>query len=214
MAGKHLPKTAPTLQEEIALWEQGYRAVAGIDEVGRGPLAGPVVAAAVIASSGANPPWLQEVRDSKVLRPRQREVLCPRIKEWAVASGVGMADAQTIDSIGILAATRLAMGRAVAQLPSPPDFLLIDGLRLPALPCSQKRVIDGDALCLSIAAASIVAKVFRDNLMAQMEQEYPGYGFARHKGYGTREHQSALARLGPCPIHRHSFAPVSRLPEL
>ena len=202
-------RPTPTFDEEAALWQRGFTAVAGIDEVGRGPLAGPVMAAAVIVPRGAiREGWLEEVRDSKALRPAQRERLCSQVKGWAAATGLGLVDAAAIDSQGIASATRLAMARAVSQLQSAPDYLLIDALHLPRLQLPQKNLIKGDALCISIAAASIVAKVARDALMEEMDGRYPGYGFARHKGYGTGEHLAALARLGPCPIHRRSFAPL------
>lgn len=203
-------KPKPSLREELVLWTQGYNHIAGLDEAGRGAWAGPVVAAAVILPSG-DPQLgqaLDGVRDSKQLSPRQREVLCERICTVAVAIGVGVVSPQDIDALGIVPATRRAMVTAVAQLSPPPDFLLIDALQLDELPLPQKSIIKGDALCLSIAAASIIAKVTRDRLLVAFESTYPGYGFARHKGYGTRQHRAALHHLGPCHIHRRSYAPV------
>jgi ribonuclease HII len=201
----------PSLTEERALLAQGYRFVAGIDEVGRGALAGPVAAAAVILPPRLNATWLSLVRDSKQLSAKKRQFLAQRLREKALSLGVGMVSHQDIDSKGIVWATRQAMRLAVAELKPAPDFLLIDGLALPAVKLPQKHIIKGDCLCLSIACASTVAKVARDQLMADLGQEHPGYGFAAHKGYGTAEHLDALRRLGVCPIHRRSFAPVKEL---
>lgn len=199
----------PTLVEEAAFWRQGLRHVAGLDEAGRGAWAGPVVAAAVIL-----PPdplrlrqHLAEVRDSKQLPPAARERLFEAIQAVALGVGVGMASAEEIDALGILAATRLAMTRALAALPLPPQALVIDALTLP-VPLPQRSRVGADARCLSVAAASIVAKVTRDRWMQAMEERYPGYGFAQHKGYGTPAHRRALEARGPCPIHRRSFGPV------
>ena len=200
----------PDLREEMALCAQGYRHIAGLDEAGRGSWAGPVVAGAVILPI-AHPDLSQElegVRDSKQLTARQHERLYPIIESAAWAVGVGSVPPDTIDEIGIVPATRQAMGLAVAQLDFPPDFLLIDYLNLPGLSIRQKSITSGDALSLSIAAASIVAKVTRDRLMVELDARYPGYGFARHKGYGTRQHRESLARLDPSPIHRLSYAPM------
>jgi ribonuclease HII len=184
---------------------QGYMMVAGIDEAGRGPLAGPVVAAAVIFPQGMDLPG---VTDSKRLGPRRREELLLSIQESALSIGIGMSDAATIDHFNILQATLLAMADAVAQLSPVPDFLLIDGITpLPgAIP--QQTIKKGDSLSLSVAAASIVAKVTRDRLMSDYDNRYPGYGFAAHKGYGSAEHMAAIARLGPSPIHRSTFRGV------
>ncbi|MBM3131595.1 MAG: ribonuclease HII [Chloroflexi bacterium] len=201
-------RQTPTFTQEEYLWRKGYRLVAGIDEVGRGPLAGPVVAAAVILSSQASPPWLSQVRDSKQLSPAKREHLAMCIRKDAVAVGIGTASHEEIDSQGIVGATRAAMCSAVARLARRPEWLLIDAVRLPQLPIPQTSLIKGDALCLSIAAASIVAKVHRDRLMEEYDRLYPGYGFGQHKGYPTSEHLTRLDELGSCPIHRRSFAPV------
>ena len=197
------------LKQERELWAEGYRRLAGVDEVGRGAWAGPVVAAAVmLPRRGAVASTLSRVRDSKVLTARQRELLSPLIHEVALGVGLGMASARFIDRRGIVAATRQAMAMAVRNLPLGPDCLLIDALRLPDLPIHQRALIDGDAYVLSIAAASIVAKVFRDRLMVAMGERYGDYGFAEHKGYGTAMHRAALQELGPCAEHRMSFAPV------
>ena len=154
---------------------------------------------------------LAGVRDSKQLSPRQRERLLPIIQAVAVSWAAGVVSCEEIDRLGILPATRLAMRQAVDALSATPQALLVDAVRLPAIPLPQRSLIHGDALCLSIAAASIVAKVTRDRLMVEMDAQYPGYGFARHKGYGTAQHAQALNELGPCPIHRRSFAPVARV---
>jgi len=180
----------------------GYRLIAGLDEAGRGPLAGPVVAAAVIL-----PPdlVLAGLNDSKQVAPERRAELYDRIIAEAVAWGVGEVDVEYIERENILQATYEAMRRAVTQLAIAPDFLLLDAVRLPGVGIPQRPIIHGDALSASIAAASIIAKVTRDRLMCRYDELYPGYGFARHKGYGTAEHWQALRRLGPCPIHRRSF---------
>ena len=198
----------PSLIEENGLSAKGYRLIAGIDEAGRGALAGPVVAAAVILPPSPEFPWLKSVRDSKELPAARRESLFDLIKQDAVAVSVGIIAPQTIDVIGILNATKIAMCHAIEQLASPPDYLLIDFLRLPQLRISQKPIVRGDKLCLSIACASIIAKVTRDRIMVELDQLHPGYGLADHKGYGTRKHVSCLRQNGPSPIHRHSFAPV------
>ena len=198
----------PTLAEETGLARQGYRSIAGIDEVGRGPLAGPVVAAAVILPAGMDTPWLGLVRDSKQLTPERREYLYRHITESAVAIGVGSAPHKVIDRMGISRATCMAMEMAVANLIRPPDFLLIDFVKLPGVPIPQHSMPRGDARSVSIACASIIAKVTRDRFMVELDRVHPGYGFASHKGYATREHLESLERLGVCPIHRRCFAPV------
>ena len=202
------PRTLPTYREEIALRDRGYALVAGLDEVGRGPLAGPVLAGVAILPPQLEGDWVDLVRDSKQLTAKQREQVLPYLRESSLALEVGIVSSQDVDRLGIVAATRLAMTRAVNSLPLMPQFLLVDAISLPELPIPQKPIIKGDALCVSIAAASIVAKVTRDRMMVEQDAAYPDYGFARHKGYATREHLDSLKRLGPCPIHRQSFAPV------
>lgn len=198
----------PTLMEENTLFEKGYRRIAGIDEAGRGPLAGPVVAAAVILPNDFEADWKSLVNDSKQLAAQVREELFKSISDIALSVGVGVVDSQTIDTRGIVKATRIAMKQAVEQLTPPPDYLLIDYLKLPAVKVPQKGITYGDCLCYSIACASIIAKVTRDKLMVEFDKTYPGYGFADHKGYGTAEHRACLKKLGPSPIHRCSFEPV------
>lgn len=178
------------------------QAVAGVDEAGRGPLAGPVVAAAVVFRPGTH---IEGVRDSKVLTASVREELFERITAEAAAFAVGVVDHQTIDAINILQATYRAMHAAVRNLPSSPDYLLVDGNRFCDIGIPFATIIDGDTCCFSIAAASIVAKVTRDRLMVEYDRLYPGYGFAKHKGYATPEHRRAIQRLGLCSIHRRSF---------
>jgi ribonuclease HII len=202
----------PTLALEIERWSNGCHLVAGVDEVGRGAWAGPVVAAAVILPAE---PCISEhlagVRDSKALSPAARERLDILIRAQAAAVAVGMASARTVDDIGLLPATVQAMNQALAELGLQPDHILVDGPRLKGLTCAHSAIIRGDALCLSIAAASIVAKVARDRLMGELETQHPGYGFAQHKGYGTEVHRAALQILGPCEEHRMSFAPLIAL---
>jgi len=201
----------PSLDEEDKLKSQGYELIAGIDEVGRGALAGPVVAGAVILPLPASLPWFELVRDSKELDSRKRESLFDLITKEAIAVGIGIVPPQTIDSINILKATKLAMMQAVEKLPEQPNFLLIDRVTLSQCPIPQRGITRGDKLCLSIACASIVAKVTRDRMMEEFDQIYPGYGFAKHKGYGTGTHMSCLQKLGPSPIHRLYFAPVRNI---
>ncbi len=189
---------------ERRAYHEGFCRVAGIDEAGRGPLAGPVVAAAVILPGESGIPRLT---DSKKLTPALREELFPLIQEKALAWGIGISDADLIDRINILEATRRAMEAAVAALQPSPDYLLIDALSIDD-PRPQKGIIKGDLLSHSIAAASVIAKVTRDRLMAEFHQRYPEYNFQRHKGYGTREHRRILQERGPCPIHRRTFRGV------
>jgi ribonuclease HII len=198
----------PTFAEERTLHRQGYRLVAGIDEAGRGALAGPVAAAAVILPQSMKAAWLRDVRDSKLLSPEKREHLFYYINGSAVSVGVGLISRETIDEHGIAKATYTAMRVAVSRLSPPAQALLVDYFRIPDEPLPQKGVPEGDTLCMSIACASIVAKVTRDRLMVELDAKHSGYGFARHKGYGTDDHLENLRRLGPCPIHRRSFLPV------
>ncbi|MBX7218633.1 MAG: ribonuclease HII [Blastocatellia bacterium] len=205
------PDWGCTTRFEAEFWEAGYKLVAGVDEVGRGAWAGPVVAAAVILNPERIPPGLN---DSKQLSAEAREALAVQIHESAWAIAIGEQDAQTVDRVNVLEATRLAMEVAITSLNPPPDCLLIDALTLSRLGLPQKGVIRGDALSVSIAAASIVAKVFRDRLMVNLESLYPDYGFARHKGYGTSLHRQALGQQGPSPVHRLTFRGVLPNPVL
>jgi ribonuclease HII len=200
--------TGPTFSEETAQWNHGYFRVAGIDEAGRGPLAGPVAAAAVVLPVNFKAEWSCLVNDSKVLTASRREFLYDCLSNSGISTGVGMVDARTIDIVGIAKATRLAMKMAVQQLQPLPEYLLIDYFRLPEVRMPQKGVIEGDSRCFSIACASIIAKVTRDHLMVELDRMYPGYHFAEHKGYATKSHLESLRRLGPSPIHRVSFQPV------
>ncbi len=204
-------RLTPNLAEERLQWHQGLGLVAGLDEVGRGPLAGPVVAAAVILSPMCDFRWLFHVRDSKVLSPPEREELADYIWRDALAVAVGFVSHTSIDRIGIAEATRQAMLRAIGELRRRPQYLLIDALSLPACSLPQKGIIGGDARCISIASASIVAKVARDRYMESHDHQFSGYGFARNKGYATRQHLDALRRLGPCDLHRRSFNPVREM---
>jgi ribonuclease HII len=204
-------KMSADLSFELDLWQSGYRAVAGVDEAGRGAWAGPVVAAAVILPPArrAATSLLGTVDDSKRLRPSARERALETIRSAALAIGIGFGAVEEIEETGILAATKAAMTRALSGLAPRPDFVLLDYLTLRDLACPQRGVTHGDALSLSIAAASVVAKVTRDRWMAEQDARYPGYGFSRHKGYGTPQHQAALDRLGLCPLHRRNFRPVA-----
>ena len=200
----------PTLDHELQLIQSGHALVAGIDEAGRGAWAGPVVAAAVILDL-AEVSHLTEVNDSKQLSARQRDKLYQIVIDHCVAYGVGQGSVEEIDTIGILPATRLAMARAVAALNPQPDALIIDAVRLPQVNKPQAVFNFADSISLSVAAASILAKVTRDRLMIQSDTQYPAYQFARHKGYGTQIHQAALQSVGPCEIHRTSYKPIAAL---
>lgn len=216
----------PSLQFEHTFWSRGFARVAGLDEAGRGAWAGPVVAGAVILPRVARvKSWWQNdalrdlsgARDSKLLSPAQRDALYEPIRAHALASATGLATNDEIDALGIVPATRLAMQRALAALSVAPDALLIDALEraprrtpLPAIPLSQKAIIHGDQISLSISCASILAKVTRDRMLIELDTQLPGYSFAQHKGYGTAAHQVALAKLGASRAHRVSFAPVGK----
>jgi ribonuclease HII len=204
-------RSAAPYRFEAQAWRTGLTRVAGVDEAGRGPLAGPVVAAAVVIAPDRR---VRGVADSKVLPPERREELFALIHERAVAVGVGIVDHLTIDRINILEATRLAMDQALAALALTPELVITDFVSLRACPWPQRNLVDGDARCASVAAASIVAKVTRDRLMRELDAEFPAYGFARHKGYATPEHVAAIDRHGLCPLHRRSFVSAWRQGEL
>lgn len=200
-----------------AMWQfeekakaNGYQWIAGTDEVGRGPLAGPVVAAAVILPEDAE---LPEIKDSKKLTEKQREHLDGLIKQQAIAWAIAEVDEKTIDAINILEASRLAMQKSVQALQQPADFVLVDGLPNPQITLPSEAVVKGDNRSISIAAAAIIAKVYRDHLMDEYDRQYPGYGFAANKGYPTAEHIAYVTEAGPCPIHRMTFRPLSELPK-
>lgn len=199
-----MPGSDCLLQIDNGILRSG-RIVAGVDEAGRGCLAGPVVAGAVILDESRP---IHGLRDSKTLSEKRRNELFEQIREKALAYSVGMTSAEEIDRINILQAALLAMEKAVLALQKKPDCILIDGNSKTSLSIEQKAIVKGDSKCASIAAASIVAKVTRDRIMTEIEMEYPGYGFSRHKGYPTKEHLGALRNLGPCPIHRKSFKGV------
>lgn len=190
------------LQIESLIWGKGYRLIAGIDEVGRGPLAGPVVVAAVVFRPHF---YIAGVRDSKKLSPKQRECLYPRIIENCLSYGIGMVQHDEIDRINIRQATFKAMRKSIANLKIQPDYLLFDGYELPEKLYKQEAVVHGDDLSFTIAAASILAKVSRDRIMVEYHREYPEYHFEKHKGYGTLQHRQLIRQYGPSPIHRLSF---------
>lgn len=198
-----------SLAHEKKLRARGFSFVAGIDEAGRGPLAGPVVAAAAVLPEKFRHKTL---RDSKQLTARQRDHIYEEIvQRQDIVWSVSIVHEEEIDRINILRATHAAMRRAVEQLPSPPDHVLIDGLPVKPFPIEQTALVKGDAISLSIAAASVIAKVTRDRLMLDYDQKYPAYGFAQHKGYGTALHLERLRQHGPCPIHRRTFLPVQQI---
>jgi len=204
-------KIKPSFAEEKIFEAKGYRRIAGVDEAGRGSLAGPVVAAATIMPCHKKARWFSQVRDSKLLSPPKRELLFDCIQKVALGIGTGIVSHEMIDKDGIIKATRLAMKLAIEQISPLPDAVLIDYMNLPEVHLPQKGVKNGDSLCFSIACASIVAKVTRDHLMIDFDKTYPGYGLAQHKGYGTREHLSCLYRIGLSPIHRRSFQPITHI---
>jgi ribonuclease HII len=195
-----------TLDIERTYWKEGLEKVAGVDEAGRGPLAGPVVAAAVIFRPES---WIEGLRDSKKLSAHARAALFDVIRSSALAVGIGIVGHDVIDEINILNATFRAMHEAISGLAVPPDHLLVDGPYFPGANIFFTPVVGGDSRCFSIAAASVIAKVTRDRLMEKYDSEFPQYGFARHKGYGTKDHLDAIRRYGPCRIHRKSF----RMPQ-
>lgn len=208
--------TLPHLQKEIALLKQGYRLIAGLDEAGRGAWAGPIVAAAVIlplASPGLSD-TLSGLRDSKQLTPSKREQLFEIIGKIALTIAVGVAPASMVDELNVIGATRQAMHQALADLSPKPDYLLLDHLALPDIDLPQDPFPKADSISLTVAAASVIAKVTRDRLMVEFNQTYPFYTFDRHKGYGTKAHQAALAKYGPCPLHRMSYKPLKVFGDL
>lgn len=197
--------SASMLRFEQTAYQAGFRRIAGVDEVGRGPLAGPLVAAAAILGEP-----VEGLNDSKLLSASRRSHLFSLLQKGPHHIAVAVVDADEVDTLGIQPANYAAMNRALNALDPSPDFALVDGFSIPGCVIPHKRIVKGDRLSLSIAAASIIAKVTRDRMMEEFDERYPEYGFARHKGYGTRRHLDALEKFGPCPIHRKSFAPLSR----
>jgi ribonuclease HII len=195
---------------ERKLTGEGYRFVAGVDEAGRGSWAGPLVAAAVVLVPGLvrKPAWCQGVCDSKMIPAEERERLEVAIRRSAAAIGVGIVSPEVIDLIGLTAAGNLAFHRALRAMHQAPDYVLVDAFRIPGLPVPQRAIIKGDQLCVSISAASIIAKTYRDRMMCDLDPLYPAYGLAQHKGYGTPEHRQGLVSAGASQIHRHSWQPV------
>ena len=199
---------APTLEREQALWAKGHEVVAALDEVGRGPLAGPVIAAAVVFPPGQLP--IDGLRDSKLLKRLERERLAAEVKQQALAWTVGAASVKEIDKLNIRRATALAMRRTLARLPFPPDYVLIDGNPVPELGSAHEAIVKGDRTCQSIAAASVIAKCLRDHLMTILAKRYPQFSWEKNKGYGTAAHLKALDHVGPTPHHRKTFSPVAQ----
>lgn len=199
---------APTLEREQALWDKGYAVVAGLDEVGRGPLAGPVIAAAVVFPPGQL--CIDGLNDSKLLTPLARELLQEEVKRQASAWTLGAASVKEIDRLNIRRATILAMQRAISRLPYPPDHILVDGNPVPELGSPHEAIVKGDRLCQSIAAASVIAKCVRDGLMEKLAKRYPEFSWDSNKGYGTAAHLSALDEHGPTEHHRKTFSPVAQ----
>ena len=204
----------PHLKEEQALFSLGYSRIAGLDEAGRGALAGPVVAAAVVLPPEPDFPWVPMVRDSKLMQVKVRQHVFDCMNECSIEMGVGVVEPDVIDTINILNATRQAMKLALSALTEPPGYLLIDAVRLRNMAVPQKAIIRGDRTVLSIACASVVAKVTRDHIMIELDERYPGYKFGRHKGYGTREHLECLRRQGASCIHRMTYSPLRDLARL
>ncbi|NDD58898.1 MAG: ribonuclease HII [Chlamydiae bacterium] len=199
----------PCFEFESKARASGYKIIAGVDEAGRGPLAGPVVAAACILPEGF---FLPGITDSKSLTSKQRKQLFKEIQsKEEIQYAIGIVDAQKIDQINILQATLLAMQIAVSNLSSSADFILVDGNQIPNWSYRSQAIVKGDSLSHSISMASVIAKETRDNIMDQYEAQYPGYGFGKHKGYGTKDHIEALTKMGPCPIHRKSFEPMKSM---
>ncbi len=211
---KRTPGKFPGRHEEDALLSAGYRRIAGVDEAGRGALAGPVVAATVILPEGARFRWLALVKDSKLLQEDVREELYHKMHRSGVEIGIAVVQASVIDEINILNATKKAMKMALEHLPEPPDYILTDYVRLSGIHIPQKNIVKGDRLCVTIACASVIAKVVRDRIMIDLHEKYPSYGFASHKGYGTSEHLACLVRYGACEVHRFTFGPVKDLTRL
>ena len=206
-----IPHTnSPSYEEEACLLKQGFYLIAGVDEAGRGPLAGPVVAGVAMLSPNPCGKWVSLVRDSKLMTPLRREEVFDYLSNNSLSVASGVASPNEIDRLGIVPATQLAVKRAIKSMILEPQFLLMDAFPIPSIQIPQKPIVHGDTLCFSIAAASIIAKVTRDRLMDEQDVLYPEYGFTKHKGYATKDHIRLLEKHGPCPIHRYSFAPIRK----
>ena len=204
-------RPTPDFTQEDSLFKQGYSMIAGLDEVGRGTLAGPVVAGLAIFESKPSDDWVGMIRDSKQMSSSQREYIIPHLEKSALVLEIGVSSSIEVDNLGIVNATRLAMKRAIDSLAFLPQYLLLDAFPLPGISIPQKAIIHGDSMCFSIAAASIIAKVRRDKMMEEYDILYPGYGFVSNKGYGTKQHIDRLKELGPSPIHRKTFLPLKEM---
>ena len=204
-----LKSNRPTFLEEQKLWNSGYKFIAGLDEVGRGTIAGPVVTGIVVLPESLSGEWVSHINDSKRMTPKRRQYVLCHLQDSAIALQTGISSVEEVDQLGIVEAVQLAMKRSVFSIPITPQFLLMDAFELNGIDIPQKAIVKGDSLSMSIAAASILAKETRDSLMVGLHEKFPQYGFDSHKGYGTKKHIEALKLYGPCPLHRKTFRPVS-----
>jgi len=204
-----LKSNRPTFLEEQKLWNSGYKFIAGLDEVGRGTIAGPVVTGIVVLPETLSGEWVSHINDSKRMTPKRRQYVLGHLQDSAIALQTGISSVEEVDQLGIVEAVQLAMKRSVCSIPITPQFLLMDAFELNGIDIPQKAIVKGDSLSMSIAAASILAKETRDSLMVALHEKFPEYGFDSHKGYGTKKHIEALKLYGPCPLHRKTFRPVS-----
>ncbi len=204
-----LKSNRPTFLEEQKLWNSGYKFIAGLDEVGRGTIAGPVVTGIVVLPETLSGEWVSHINDSKRMTPKRRQYVLGHLQDSAIALQTGISSVEEVDQLGIVEAVQLAMKRSVCSIPITPQFLLMDAFELNGIDIPQKAIVKGDSLSMSIAAASILAKETRDSLMVGLHEKFPEYGFDSHKGYGTKKHIEALKLYGPCPLHRKTFRPVS-----
>lgn len=204
-----LKSNRPTFLEEQKLWNSGYKFIAGLDEVGRGTIAGPVVTGIVVLPESLSGEWVSHINDSKRMTPKRRQYVLGHLQDSAIALQTGISSVEEVDQLGIVEAVQLAMKRSVCSIQITPQFLLMDAFELNGIDIPQKAIVKGDTLSMSIAAASILAKETRDSLMVGLHEKFPQYGFDSHKGYGTKKHIEALKLYGPCPLHRKTFRPVS-----
>jgi len=204
-----LKSNRPTFLEEQKLWNSGYKFIAGLDEVGRGTIAGPVVTGIVVLPESLSGEWVSHINDSKRMTPKRRQYVLGHLQDSAIALQTGISSVEEVDQLGIVEAVQLAMKRSVCSIQITPQFLLMDAFELNGIDIPQKAIVKGDTLSMSIAAASILAKETRDSLMVGFHEKFPQYGFDSHKGYGTKKHIEALKLYGPCPLHRKTFRPVS-----